>query len=92
MPKGLWCADLKGEFLLGNRQYCYPLTITDYRSRYLLAREGLDSTRSSLAFKVFEHAFREFGLPQAIYTEWVIFLSSMCRSSFRRGTRVGLHR
>ena len=34
---GLWCADDKGEFLLGNRQYCYPLTITDYRSRFLLA-------------------------------------------------------
>ena len=48
-PNGLWCADYKGEFLLGNKQYCYPLTITDYRSRYLLACEGLDSTRSDLA-------------------------------------------
>jgi transposase len=35
----LWCADFKGEFMLGNRQYCYPLTITDYSSRYLLACE-----------------------------------------------------
>ncbi len=35
-PNELWCADYKGEFLLGNRQYCYPLTVTDYRSRYLL--------------------------------------------------------
>jgi len=34
-PNGLWCADYKGEFALGNRQYCYPLTITDYHSRYL---------------------------------------------------------
>ena len=32
-PNGLWCADYKGEFMLGNRQYCYPLTISDYRSR-----------------------------------------------------------
>ena len=40
-PNGLWCADYKGEFILGNRQYCYPLTISDYRSRYLLACEGL---------------------------------------------------
>lgn len=39
----LWCADYKGEFKLGNRKYCYPLTITDYRSRYLLACEALDS-------------------------------------------------
>lgn len=69
VPNGLWCADYKGEFLLGNRQYCYPLTITDYRSRYLLACEGLDSTKSALAFNVFEHAFKEFGLPQAIRTD-----------------------
>ena len=36
-PNALWCADFKGEFRLGNRQYCYPLTITDFASRYLLA-------------------------------------------------------
>lgn len=69
VPNGLWCADYKGEFLLGNRQYCYPLTITDYWSRYLLACEGLDSTKSSFAFNVFEHAFKEYGLPQAIRTD-----------------------
>ena len=62
-PNQLWCADYKGEFLLGNKQYCYPLTITDYRSRYLLACEGLDSTKSELAFYVFEDAFKEYGLP-----------------------------
>jgi len=37
-PNKLWRADFKGEFMLGNRKYCYPLTITDYRSRYLLLR------------------------------------------------------
>jgi len=58
-PNGLWCADFKGEFMLGNKQYCYPLTITDYRSRYLLACEGLSSTRTDFAFSVFERAFRE---------------------------------
>jgi len=46
---GLWCADYKGEFKLGNRQYCYPLTITDYHSRYLLACEGLTCTKSDFA-------------------------------------------
>ena len=35
-PNGLWCADYKGEFMLGNREYCYPLTITDYKSRLSL--------------------------------------------------------
>jgi putative transposase len=68
-PNGLWCADYKGEFMLGNRQYCYPLTITDYRSRYLLACEGLPSTRSDLAFSVFEQAFKDYGLPNAIRTD-----------------------
>ena len=68
-PNGLWCADYKGEFLLGNKQYCYPLTITDYRSRYLLACEGLDSTKSELAFHVFEQAFKDYGMPKAIRTD-----------------------
>ena len=68
-PNALWCADYKGEFLLGNRAYCYPLTITDYRSRYLLGCEGLDSTKESGAFPVFERVFKEFGLPTAIRTD-----------------------
>jgi putative transposase len=68
-PNGLWCADFKGEFMLGNKQYCYPLTITDYRSRYLLACEGLSSVRSEFAFTVFERAFTDFGLPEAIRTD-----------------------
>jgi len=68
-PNGLWCADYKGEFMLGSKQYCYPLTITDYRSRYLLACEGLESTRSQFAFSVFEQTFKEFGLPKAIRTD-----------------------
>jgi putative transposase len=68
-PNGLWCADYKGEFQLGNRQYCYPLTISDYRSRYLLACEALESTKSDFAFSVFERAFRDYGLPAAIRTD-----------------------
>ncbi len=68
-PNGLWCADFKGEFMLGNKQYCYPLTITDYRSRYLLACDGLTSTRSDFSFTVFERAFKDFGLPAAIRTD-----------------------
>ena len=68
-PNGLWCADFKGEFMLGNKQYCYPLTLTDYRSRYLLACESLASVRSEFAFSVFERAFKDFGLPDAIRTD-----------------------
>ena len=68
-PNGLWCADYKGEFMLGNRKYCYPLTITDYRSRYLFACEGLESVKEAGAFPVFEQAFKEYGLPAAIRTD-----------------------
>ncbi len=68
-PNALWCADYKGEFMLGNRRYCYPLTMTDFASRYLLTCEALTSTQEKLAFTVFERTFQEFGLPQAIRTD-----------------------
>jgi len=65
----LWCADYKGEFRLGNRRYCYPLTITDFASRYLLTCEALSTTQEQFAFTVFERTFKEFGLPQGIRTD-----------------------
>jgi putative transposase len=68
-PNALWCADYKGQFRLGNRRYCYPLTVSDYRSRYLLACDGLESTKETGAFPVFERVFKEFGLPAAIRTD-----------------------
>jgi putative transposase len=68
-PNELWCADYKGEFMLGNREYCYPLTITDFSSRYLLSCEALSTTRETYAFAVFERVFQEFGLPRAIRTD-----------------------
>jgi len=68
-PNALWCADYKGEFLLANRRYCYPLTITDFASRYLLTCDALSSTQETFAFVVFERAFKDFGLPAAIRTD-----------------------
>jgi len=68
-PNALWCADYKGEFMLGDRRYCYPLTITDFASRYLLTCEALSTTQEQFAFTVFERTFKEFGLPQAIRTD-----------------------
>jgi putative transposase len=68
-PNDLWCADYKGEFMLADRTYCYPLTITDFASRYLLSCESLGSTREVYAFSVFQRVFREFGLPKAIRTD-----------------------
>lgn len=68
-PNDLWCADYKGEFMLGSKEYCYPLTITDSASRYLLACEGLQNTKEQYAFTVFEQVFQEHGLPLAIRTD-----------------------
>lgn len=68
-PNDLWCADYKGEFMLADRRYCYPLTVTDAASRYLLGCEALASTNAQDAFNVFERLFKERGLPQAIRTD-----------------------
>jgi transposase InsO family protein len=68
-PNQLWCTDYKGEFLLGNRQYCYPLTVTDHASRYLLCCEALSSTCEQYAFTAFERLFQERGLPANIRSD-----------------------
>ena len=68
-PNELWCTDFKGEFKLGNGRYCYPLTVTDHASRYLLLCEALESTREHLAITAFERLFRERGLPEAIRSD-----------------------
>jgi putative transposase len=68
-PNDLWCVDYKGEFMLTDRRYCYPLTITDFASRYLLACEALHTTQEAYAFTVFQRVFREFGLPKAIRSD-----------------------
>src|ERR1700761_6610440 len=75
-PNELWCADYKGEFMLADRRYCYPLTITDFASRYLLCCDALENTRGEYAFAVFERAFKEFGLPLAIRTDNAIPFAS----------------
>ena len=68
-PNDLWCADYKGEFMLADHRYCYPLTVSDFASRYLLACDALSSTAESFAFVIFERAFKDFGLPRAIRTD-----------------------
>ena len=55
--------------MLADRRYCYPLTITDFASRYLIRCEALATTKEMYAFSVFERVFQEFGLPTAIRTD-----------------------
>jgi transposase InsO family protein len=68
-PNDLWCADFKGEFKLGNGRYCYPLTVTDHASRYLLLCEALESVREETAFTAFDRLFAERGLPAAMRSD-----------------------
>src|SRR6267154_201894 len=68
-PNELWCTDYKGEFRLGNKKYCYPLTVTDHASRYLLLCEALESTCEALAFTAFARLFKERGLPASMRSD-----------------------
>lgn len=68
-PNELWCTDYKGEFKLGNHKYCYPLTVTDHASRYLLLCEAMESNQEQFAFTAFQRLFKERGLPQAIRSD-----------------------
>jgi putative transposase len=68
-PNDLWTADFKGQFRTGDGQYCYPLTVADQHTRYLLSCHGVLTTKTHVTKPVFERAFREFGLPIAIRTD-----------------------
>lgn len=65
----VWCADFKGQFRMGNGRYCYPLTVTDGYSRFLLGCKGLADTSVAGARPVFRRLFEEYGLPQYIRTD-----------------------
>ncbi len=68
-PNDLWCADFKGQFKTGDGVYCYPLTVTDGYSRYLLGCQALYSTAVRGAKSVFTRLFKEYGLPLRIRTD-----------------------
>jgi len=68
-PNDCWSADFKGHFKMGNGQYCYPLTVTDNLSRYLLGCQALATTAVAQAKPVFTRLFKEFGLPTRIRTD-----------------------
>jgi transposase InsO family protein len=68
-PNDVWTADFKGEFRLTSGRYCYPLTIADLHSRYVLRVRALASTASDPAAAVFHDCFAEFGLPRILRTD-----------------------
>lgn len=68
-PNQVWCTDFKGWFRCGDGTRCDPLTITDAFSRYLLRATLVEKTDTARVQAVFEAAFREFGMPQAIRSD-----------------------
>src|SRR2546430_15510076 len=65
----VWTADFKGQFRLGGGPYCYPLTVVDSYSRFLLACRALHATDSRSTIAVFRELFQEYGLPRALRRE-----------------------
>jgi transposase InsO family protein len=68
-PNDCWSADHKGDFALGDGTQCYPLTVTDNYSRYLLRCTALAGIHHAPAQVVLESAFKEYGLPHRIRTD-----------------------
>ena len=65
----MWTADFKGHFKTRDGRYCYPLTVADGYSRFLLGCQALRSTAVGLSKPVFKRLFEEYGLPRIIRTD-----------------------
>jgi transposase InsO family protein len=68
-PNQLWTADFKGQFKTKDAHYCYPLTVADSYSRYLLGCRALSSTKTLPTKSAFQCLFRKYGLPETIRTD-----------------------
>jgi transposase InsO family protein len=68
-PNDLMTIDYKGQFLLRNGTYCYPLTVVDHATRFLLACDAFPSTQGPHTRRAFERIFRTYGLPRAILSD-----------------------
>lgn len=68
-PNDIWAADYKGQFRLKNGNYCFPLTVSDLASRYLLGVDAHPAISLERSQKHFTSLFQEFGLPNRIRTD-----------------------
>ena len=68
-PNKVWSADFKGQFRTKDGKLCYPLTITDNFSRFILLCRGLERPTHDQVKPWFEVTFRKYGLPEAIRTD-----------------------
>lgn len=68
-PNQIWTVDFKGQFRMRNGRYCYPLTVVDHFSRYLLCLHGMHDIDTTAVKAQFRRLFRSHGLPQAIRSD-----------------------
>jgi transposase InsO family protein len=68
-PNDVWCIDYKGQFRLGDGTYCYPLTVTDQFSRYILGCEGMAAVSDADARDACVEVFRVYGLPAVMRSD-----------------------
>ena len=68
-PNLVWSTDYKGQFKMRNGKYCYPLTIADHCTRFLIGCEALENTRTVPAQGVFTEIFEQYGLPEVIRSD-----------------------
>jgi transposase InsO family protein len=68
-PNEVWCIDYKGQFRLGDGTYCYPLTVTDQFSRFILGCEGMAAISDEEARDACEEIFRSYGLPAVMRSD-----------------------
>ena len=68
-PGQNWSADFKGDFRLTDGQRCYPLTITDNHSRFILQCRALSRMTTASVKPWFEWVFRQYGLPETLRTD-----------------------
>jgi putative transposase len=94
-PNEMWSVDFKGQFRTRDGQTCYPLTVADTHTRFLLGCNGLSSTGHQGAQQVFDRLFREYGLPGAIRSDNGSPFSSKAIGGLSRlnvwWTQLGIH-
>lgn len=83
-PNDVWSADFKGQFKTRDGTWCFPLTVMDHKSRFLLNCKGFDGTKFEPTKAAFEILFREYGLPWRIRTDNGVPFASIAAGGLSR--------
>jgi len=83
-PNDVWSMDYKGQFHMKNSHVCYPLTVTDNFSRYILGCDALRGPRYAPTKRCLENIFREYGLPDTLRFDNGTPFASKCIGALSR--------